>query len=165
MILRIEGDKIKVAKMNTLPYIFNFVIDFFSERFIGLLNIIDLVLIKKWVGFSFLFWRHVKAHTTNNHCANLQRGRVDNYVMIYFGSFWVIMGHYGLLWLIPLFSIAEWKFFVKSNEIVNWKLHFCDCWVIVVYYYYCYYFMFSFFKYRGFSVTKSGETLPNRKFY
>ena len=48
-----------VAKLNTLD-IFNFVFDFFSERFIGLLNIIDLVLIKKWVGFSFPFWRHVK---------------------------------------------------------------------------------------------------------
>ena len=98
-ILCIEGDKIKVAKLNTLE-IFNFVIDFFSERFISLLNIIELVLIKKWVGFSFPFWRHVKAQTRDNHCANLQQRRVDNYVMIYFGSFWFILGHYGSLWFI-----------------------------------------------------------------
>ena len=63
--------------------IFNFVIDFFSERFIGLRNIIDLVLIKKISRFLLSLLETREAHTTtDNHCANLQRRRVDNYVMI-----------------------------------------------------------------------------------
>ena len=32
--------------------------------------------------------------------------RVENYVIIYFGSLWFIMGHYGSILLIPLFSVA-----------------------------------------------------------
>ena len=30
----------------------------------------------------------------------LPRGRVENYVIIYFDSFWFIRGHYGSLWFI-----------------------------------------------------------------
>ena len=58
-------------------------------------------------GFSTALLETRESSNTDNNYANLLRTRVENYVMIYFGSFWFIQGHYGSLdslWVIMAHS-------------------------------------------------------------